>query len=46
MVAGWDPYENIPTTTAKGVEKIHEYAASEKPFFLFFSFPSPRLRER
>jgi arylsulfatase A len=41
MVEGWDPYENIPVTTAKGVKKIHKYAASEKPFFLFFSYPSP-----
>ncbi|MCC5834185.1 MAG: arylsulfatase [Opitutales bacterium] len=41
MVEGWDPYEHIPTITAKGVEKIHEYAQSEQPFFLFFSFPSP-----
>lgn len=41
MVTGWDPYENIPTTTAKGVEKIHEFAESGDPFFLFFAFPSP-----
>lgn len=41
MVTGWDPYENIPVTTAKGVEKIHEYAQGGKPFFLFFAFPSP-----
>lgn len=41
MVEGWDPYENIPVTTAKGVEKIHEYAEAGAPFFLVFSFPSP-----
>ncbi|MEM9160298.1 MAG: arylsulfatase [Verrucomicrobiota bacterium] len=41
MVEGWDPYENIPTTTAKGVELIKERAAREEPFFLFFAFPSP-----
>jgi|GEM_PF-234720 len=41
MVAGWDPYENIPTTTEKAITKIHEYAAQEQPFFMLFSFPSP-----
>lgn len=41
MVSGWDPYDNIPVTTEKGVEKIHELAKGDKPFFLFFSFPSP-----
>ncbi len=41
MVTGWDPYENIPTTTDKGVAKIHEFAKTEKPFFLYFAFPSP-----
>ncbi len=41
MVTGWDPYDNIPTTTAKGVEKIKEYAEQNKPFFLYFAFPSP-----
>ncbi|MFC4992125.1 sulfatase family protein [Rubritalea tangerina] len=41
MVKGWDPYENIPVTTAKGVEWIKKQAASEKPFFLYFAYPSP-----
>ena len=41
MVEGWDPYENIPTTTAKAVEKIHELAQQDTPFFMYFSFPSP-----
>jgi arylsulfatase A len=41
MVADWDPYENIPVTTRKGIAKIHEFAAQEQPFFLFFSYPSP-----
>lgn len=41
MVPGWDPYDNIPVTTRKGIAKIHEYAAGEQPFFLFFSYPSP-----
>lgn len=41
MVEGWDPYENIPTTTAKGVEFIKQQAKEEKPFFLYFAYPSP-----
>lgn len=41
MVTGWDPYENIPLTTAKGVEKIRAYAKDKKPFFMYFAFPSP-----
>lgn len=41
MVEGWDPYENIPLTTKLGVEKIHELAKQEEPFFLYFAFPSP-----
>ena len=41
MVKGWDPYENIPTTTAKGVEFIKQQAQQEKPFFLYFAYPSP-----
>ena len=41
MVEGWDPYDNIPVTTRKGIAKIHEFAAKEAPFFLFFSYPSP-----
>lgn len=41
MVTGWNPYENIPTTTAKGVEKIREFAEAGEPFFLYFAFPSP-----
>lgn len=43
MATGWDPYENIPTTTAKAVEKIEEYAKSETPFFMYFAFPSPHV---
>ena len=41
MTDDWDPYENIPTTTAKGVEYIKKQKGSEKPFFLYFAFPSP-----
>jgi arylsulfatase A len=40
-ITGWDPYENIPTTTKKGVEYIKSQAKSEKPFFLYFAYPAP-----
>lgn len=41
MYSGWDPYENIPTTTRKAVEYITKQAENDKPFFLYFAFPSP-----
>lgn len=41
MFSGWDPYENIPTTTAKAVEYLHTRKDAEEPFFLYFCFPSP-----
>ncbi|MEM8912780.1 MAG: arylsulfatase [Planctomycetota bacterium] len=41
MVADWDPYENLPTTTQRGVDFIHEQAKSDEPFFLYFAFPCP-----
>ncbi|MDA7860527.1 arylsulfatase [Akkermansiaceae bacterium] len=41
MVTGWDPYENIPTTTKKGVDYIKEAAKAEEPFFLYFAYPAP-----
>lgn len=41
MVSGWDPYQNIPTTTRRGVEFIKAQRDSDKPFFLYFAFPSP-----
>ncbi len=41
MVTGWDPYQNIPVTTAKGVTYIRAQADDTRPFFLFFAFPSP-----
>ena len=41
MVTGWDPYENIPTTTKKGVEYIGKAAEAEEPFFLYFAYPAP-----
>jgi arylsulfatase A len=41
MITGWNPYENIPTTTKKGIEYISNHAKDEKPFFLYFAYPSP-----
>ncbi|QDS94988.1 Arylsulfatase [Roseimaritima multifibrata] len=41
MAADWDPYQNIPTTTARGVQFIESRTAGDKPFFLYFAFPSP-----
>jgi arylsulfatase A len=41
MVTGWDPYENIPTLTKRGVEYVKAQAKSEKPFFLYFAYPAP-----
>ena len=41
MCSDWDPYQNIPVTTSKGVEFITKHAAEDKPFFLYFAYPSP-----
>ncbi len=41
MVTGWDPYDNIPETTRRGVKYIHAQKDSKKPFFLYFAYPSP-----
>ena len=41
MVSDWDPYQNIPVTTEKGVEYIKKQKDVDGPFFLFFAFPSP-----
>jgi arylsulfatase A len=41
MLTGWDPYQNIPETTRRGVEYIRSKKDSEKPFFLYFAYPSP-----
>ncbi|MGC6424165.1 MAG: sulfatase family protein [Lentimonas sp.] len=40
MVEGWDPYEVLPTITDKAVAWIEQQQA-DKPFFLYFAFPSP-----
>ncbi len=41
MIAGWDPYENLPTLTRCGVDYIRSREEGDPPFFLYFSFPSP-----
>ncbi|MEC4726467.1 arylsulfatase [Shewanella sp. D64] len=41
MITGWDPYENIPMTTQKGIDYIKKQAKGDKPFFLYFAYPSP-----
>jgi arylsulfatase A len=41
MLSGWDPYENLPTLTQRGVAYIHKQAKSQAPFFLYFALPSP-----
>jgi len=41
MVTGWDPYQNLPETTRRGVEYIKSKKDSEKPFLLYFAYPSP-----
>ena len=41
MVTGWDPYENIPETTRRGVRYIESRKDAGTPFFLYFAYPSP-----
>ncbi|TWU58598.1 Arylsulfatase [Rubripirellula tenax] len=41
MTSDWDPYQNIPTTTKRGVEFIKAQTDKDGPFFLYFAFPSP-----
>ena len=41
MCSDWDPYQNLPTITAKGVDYIKSHAAAKQPFFLYFAFPCP-----
>ncbi|MEN8128578.1 MAG: arylsulfatase, partial [Planctomycetota bacterium] len=43
MAKDWDPFDNIPLTTQKGVDYIKSRAKTGQPFFLYFSFPSPHL---
>ena len=41
MVSDWDPYEVIPTLGDKAVEFVKKQKGSDKPFFLYFAYPSP-----
>jgi arylsulfatase A len=41
MIEGWNPYDNIPVTTQRGVDYITQQAGKTDPFFLYFAFPSP-----
>jgi arylsulfatase A len=41
MASDWDPYENIPETTRKGVAFIKAQAKTNTPFFLYFAYPAP-----
>lgn len=41
MISDWDPYQNIPETTKRAVDYINVQRETEKPFFLYFAFPSP-----
>lgn len=41
MITGWDPYENVPETTRRGVQYIHSRKDAPQPFFLYFAYPSP-----
>ena len=41
MASDWDPFDNIPTTTARGEEFLRSQKGSDQPFFLYFAFPSP-----
>ena len=41
MAEGWDPYQVIPTLTKKAEQFLKRQQGEEKPFFLYFAFPSP-----
>ena len=41
MITGWNPYDNIPTTTQKAIDYIKAQAKGDNPFFLYFAYPSP-----
>lgn len=41
MAAGWNPYEVVPKLTRHAVEFIKSRKNEEKPFFLYFAYPSP-----
>lgn len=41
MVSDWDPYDNLPSLTRRGVEFIRSRRGEQQPFFLYFCYPSP-----
>jgi arylsulfatase A len=41
MVSGWDPYQNLPTITERGVDFIRSRKNAAAPFLLYFALPSP-----
>lgn len=41
MVTGWNPYDALPTLGDKAVEYIASRKDADKPFFLYFAYPSP-----
>jgi len=41
MCSDWDPYQNIPTTTKKGIDYIKAQEKTDQPFFLYFAYPAP-----
>ncbi len=41
MAPGWEFDQILPELTRRAVDKIHEYAAGQQPFFLYFSMTSP-----
>lgn len=41
MAEGWEFDQILPELTRRAVDRIHEYAARRKPFFLYFSMTSP-----
>lgn len=41
MITGWDPYQVLPTLTARGVEYLKSQSDAKEPFFLYFALPCP-----
>ncbi len=41
MVAGWNPYDVLPTLADRGVDYLNQQAESDDPFFLYFALPCP-----
>ena len=41
MAKGWNPYEVMPVLMNRGIDFVKKNASKTKPFFLYYSFPSP-----